>query len=58
MASAAKMTASVATYPHEVVRTRMREAPRTAGELPKYHSLRQTINLLYKCAVIFVHTLC
>lgn len=35
------------TYPHEVVRTRMREAP-IPGKIFKYSSVKSTIQVLFK----------
>lgn len=43
-AAAAKMVASVATYPHEVARTRMREQARSG--VFKYNSMWQTIRVI------------
>lgn len=41
----AKMVASLITYPHEVIRTRLRQAP-NPGELPKYTGLLQTLKVV------------
>ncbi|GAC92884.1 hypothetical protein PHSY_000442 [Pseudozyma hubeiensis SY62] len=46
-AGVAKLVASLATYPHEVVRTRLRQQPE-AGQKPKYTGLLQTVRLVYK----------
>jgi solute carrier family 25 protein 33/36 len=43
-AAAAKMCASIATYPHEVARTRMREQAR--GGIYKYKSMWQSLAVI------------
>ena len=46
-AGTAKLVASLITYPHEVVRTRLRQqAP--PGQKPKYTGLVQTVKLVYR----------
>ncbi|KAJ1544198.1 hypothetical protein HK096_007783 [Nowakowskiella sp. JEL0078] len=45
-AAAAKLTAAVATYPHEVLRTRLRQSPGPTG--PKYTGLLQCTKLIVK----------
>ncbi|KAI9229218.1 MAG: mitochondrial carrier protein [Piptocephalis tieghemiana] len=44
-ASTAKLIAAIVTYPHEVIRTRMREAP-SPGKPPKYTGLLQTLRVI------------
>ena len=39
--------AALITYPHEVVRTRMREAPQP-GQVFKYSSIQQTVKVILK----------
>ncbi|BGP12469.1 hypothetical protein JCM10213_006964 [Rhodosporidiobolus nylandii] len=46
-AGAAKLVATVITYPHEVVRTRLRQPPPPSG-IPKYTSLVQSFKLVLK----------
>jgi solute carrier family 25 protein 33/36 len=43
----AKMVASLITYPHEVIRTRLRQAP-NPGQAPRYTGLLQTLRLVIK----------
>lgn len=46
-AGAAKFLASILTYPHEVMRTRLRQAPMENGK-PKYQGLVQCFKLIVK----------
>lgn len=46
-AGVAKLVASLITYPHEVVRTRLRQQP-APGERAKYTGLVQTVKLVYR----------
>lgn len=46
-AATAKLGAAILTYPHEVLRTRLRQSPSTNGEI-KYKSLMQTARLIYR----------
>ncbi|PHH61400.1 hypothetical protein CDD81_425 [Ophiocordyceps australis] len=46
-AGAAKLIAAVLAYPHEVARTRLRQAPMTKGH-PKYTGLIQCFRLVWK----------
>jgi len=47
-AGSAKLFAAVITYPHEVVRTRLRQAPVKATGQPKYTGLVQCFKLIWK----------
>jgi solute carrier family 25 protein 33/36 len=47
-AGAAKLIATMITYPHEVIRTRLRQSPPTGWSRPKYHGLYQSFSLILK----------
>ncbi|RHZ26428.1 hypothetical protein DYB31_004790 [Aphanomyces astaci] len=49
LAGVCKLVAAAATYPHEVVRTRLRDQRTpTDGSLPRYRSMFQALNVIYK----------
>lgn len=47
-AGSAKLVASLITYPHEVIRTRLRQQPEQAGAPRKYTGLIQTIKVVLR----------
>jgi len=47
-AGIAKFIAAAITYPHEVLRTRMRQTPQGPSEGLKYRGLRQTLGLIVR----------
>lgn len=47
-AGSAKLIATFITYPHEVVRTRLRQAPPPGYSKPKYYGLLQSFKLILK----------
>ncbi|RHY32582.1 hypothetical protein DYB32_002414 [Aphanomyces invadans] len=49
LAGVCKLVAAAATYPHEVVRTRLRDQRTpTDGSLPRYRSMFQALNVIYQ----------
>jgi solute carrier family 25, member 33/36 len=47
VAAVSKLFASMSTYPHEVLRTRLRQTPLEENK-PKYTGLAQAVKLIYK----------